>query len=132
MIGSPQLGQIPGLTHLRASCARRLFFLERDVRRLGAVPNCMGFPPKKTLQQYPFFQLVTCSFVRRRSRYEVKDNLAGPFGLLHENSMVFVHFTDYPPQHSERVPNHLGFRRCVKPVLKFFEILVSAFAEIEL
>src|SRR5215469_12624574 len=36
MTGSPHDAQVPGLTARSASCARRLFFFECEVRRLGA------------------------------------------------------------------------------------------------
>src|SRR5580704_9880403 len=34
--GSPHDAQVPGLTARRASCARRMFFFECELRRLGA------------------------------------------------------------------------------------------------
>src|SRR6266404_1008485 len=34
--GSPHDAQVPGLTARSASCARRMFFFECEVRRLGA------------------------------------------------------------------------------------------------
>src|ERR1700692_4460776 len=36
MTGSPHDAQVPGLTARRASCARRMFFFECELRRLGA------------------------------------------------------------------------------------------------
>src|ERR1700692_559058 len=36
MTGSPHDAQVPGLTARSASCARRIFFFECELRRLGA------------------------------------------------------------------------------------------------
>src|SRR5208282_2251801 len=36
MTGSPHDAQVPGLTARSASCARRMFFFECELRRLGA------------------------------------------------------------------------------------------------